>query len=239
MEPLQGRAVQFSIQSRDFEDVVDVEGGAPSGVFDVGVLSGAEQIVGEGAQARCNVGVLSDARRVLGEGHVAHVMAAVLDAPVSADPRVPMLRRRPAAEETQKTISLVCLQSPVAGSRRQTVRSSRSTVLISSSHGVWRNHALAGNTVSSRVSQRLRPAAWLFAKPLGLRPVDPEFELAAQARLVVLDLGQQVIARCDHAREQFFWQCSASSVNRQSVSPSASINSGAAGISLLFSSTIR
>ena len=39
--------------------------------------------------------VLSDARRVLGEGHVAHVMAAVLDAPVSFDPRVPMLRRRP------------------------------------------------------------------------------------------------------------------------------------------------
>jgi len=43
------RAVQFSIQSWDFEDVVDVEGGAPSRVFDVGVPSGAEQIVGEGA----------------------------------------------------------------------------------------------------------------------------------------------------------------------------------------------
>ena len=37
----------------------------------------------------------------------------------------------------------------------------------------------------------------------------------------------------------FFWACSASSVNRQSFSPSASISSGAAGISLLFSSTIR
>ena len=32
----------------------------------------------------------------------------------------------------------------------------------------------------------------------------------------------------------FFWACSASSVNRQSFSPSASISSGAAGILLLF-----
>jgi len=35
-----------------------------TGVFDVGVLSGAEQIVGEGAQARDNVGGFADARRV-------------------------------------------------------------------------------------------------------------------------------------------------------------------------------
>jgi hypothetical protein len=32
-----------------FQDVVDVEGGAPSGVFDVGVLARAVQIIGEGA----------------------------------------------------------------------------------------------------------------------------------------------------------------------------------------------
>src|SRR5271167_3901819 len=34
------------------------------------------------------------------------------------------------AEETQKTTSVVCAQSPVAGLRLQTVRSKRSTVLI-------------------------------------------------------------------------------------------------------------
>ena len=46
---IEPRAVQFSILSRDLEEVVDVEPGAPSGIFDVFVLAGAKQIVGEGA----------------------------------------------------------------------------------------------------------------------------------------------------------------------------------------------
>ena len=46
---IKDRAVQFSILSRDLEEVVDVEPGAPSGIFDVFVLAGAKQIVGEGA----------------------------------------------------------------------------------------------------------------------------------------------------------------------------------------------
>ena len=66
-----------------------------------------------------------------------------------------------------------------------------------------------------------------------------QFKPAAQAGLVILDLGQQVIARGDHALERFFWACSASSVNTQPFRPRASISSGAAGISLLFSATIR
>src|SRR4051794_24245955 len=91
-------------------------------------------------------------------------------------PRIHSFQRSgaiPSADETQKTVSVVVAHRPVFGSRLQTVRSSRSTVLISFSHGVWRNHALAGNTVSSRVSQRLRPLALLVARPLGLRPTAP------------------------------------------------------------------
>ena len=38
-------AVQFPIQAWDFEDVVDVDCGAPSGVFDVLASFGAEQII--------------------------------------------------------------------------------------------------------------------------------------------------------------------------------------------------
>ena len=37
------------------------------------------------------------------------------------------------------------------------MRSKRSTVLMSFSHGVRENHALASKTFSSRVSKRLRP----------------------------------------------------------------------------------
>src|SRR5271166_5984648 len=95
-------------------------------------------------------------------------------------PRIHSFQRSGAiasAEEIQNTVSVVVAHSPVFGSRLQTVRSRRSTVLISFSHGVWRNHALTGNTVSSRVSQRLRPLALLVAQPLGVRPMAPSSSL--------------------------------------------------------------
>src|SRR5208282_4467060 len=95
-------------------------------------------------------------------------------------PRIHSFQRSaaiPSADETQNTVSVVVAHSPVFGSRLQTVRSRRSTVLISFSHGVRRNHALTGNTVNSRVSQRLRPFALLVAHPLGLRPMAPSSSL--------------------------------------------------------------
>jgi hypothetical protein len=79
----------------------------------------------------------------------------------------------PDAEETQKTVSQLRVQSPVAGLRRRIVRSRRSTVLMSFSHGVRENHALASKTFSSRVSKRLRPLVSLLAQSRGLRPADP------------------------------------------------------------------
>src|SRR5450631_4462399 len=82
-----------------------------------------------------------------------------------------------AAEETQKTTSFVWVQSPVAGLRLKTVRFRRSTVLISGSQAVWRNQALAGNTVKSRVSQRLRPADLVVSEPIGFRQAVPSSSL--------------------------------------------------------------
>ena len=108
-------------------------------------------------------GFFADARDVFREGDGAHITTAVLDAPMASDPFVPLFGGEPTAEETQKTISVVCLQRPDAGLPRQTVRSSRNTFLISGSQGAWRNRALVGKTVSSRVSQRLRLFAMLFA----------------------------------------------------------------------------
>src|SRR5208283_1416675 len=75
------------------------------------------------------------------------------------------------------TISVVWLQSPVLGSRLQTVRSRRSTVLIRFSHGVPRNHALAGNTFNSLVSQRFLPLLRLTAEPLGFLSAVPRSRL--------------------------------------------------------------
>src|SRR5271165_3283847 len=81
------------MEARQLEDEVEIEGGAPASVSDVGAASGADQIVSEGSQASGDVGVLADAGSVLGEGGVAHVVAAVLDPPMGADPFVPALRR--------------------------------------------------------------------------------------------------------------------------------------------------
>lgn len=79
----------------------------------------------------------------------------------------------PAAEEIQNTVSAVRLSMPVAGLRVQTVRSRRSTVFNKLSHGVPRNHALAGNIFSSRVSQRFRPTVRSSARSIGRRHCEP------------------------------------------------------------------
>ena len=87
------RAVQFLIFGDDIEQKVEIERGAPSGVFDVFFSVRAEQIVGEGAESRHDVWVLADARGFLGESCVAQVMAAVLDAPMPTNPSVPYQER--------------------------------------------------------------------------------------------------------------------------------------------------
>jgi hypothetical protein len=74
------------METRQLEDEVEIEGGAPASVSDVGAASGADQIVGEGSQASGDVGVLADAGSVLGKGGVAHVVAAVLDPPMGSGP---------------------------------------------------------------------------------------------------------------------------------------------------------
>ena len=189
---------------RDFEDVVDVECGAPSRVFDVFVRLGAEQIVGEGAQARDDVGVLADARSVLGEGHVAHVMTAVLNAPVGADPFVPAIRRRAKGR-----------RNPEDGLARSLAKSSRRIALIDSAlqpkHGLdqFFPRRMAEPRLGWECGQLARfPAiaarGLAFRGPARLTARRSKFKLAAQARLIVLDLGQQMIARGDHAREHFF-----------------------------------
>jgi len=58
---LTGRVVQFSIQSRHGKDKIEIERGAPPGVFDIVASGGPEQIVGEGAQAGGDVRVLANA----------------------------------------------------------------------------------------------------------------------------------------------------------------------------------
>ena len=173
--PPQGCSVLSHMEH--LEDFFDIEGGAPAGVADILASRRPDCVVSERAQAGDDVGVLADAGSVLAESSVAYVVAAVLDPPVTPDPFVQGSGVWPEAEETQKTVSSVCLQSPVLGSRLQTVRSSRSTVWMRPSHGEPRNHALAGNTVNSRVSQRLRPEFAFLADPLGLRPADPSSSL--------------------------------------------------------------
>ena len=51
------------MEARQLEDEVEIEGGAPASVSDVGAASGADQIVSEGSQASGDVGVLADAGR--------------------------------------------------------------------------------------------------------------------------------------------------------------------------------
>ena len=177
---------------------------APSGVFDVFVRPGAKQIVCEGAQARGNVGVLADARRVLGEGCVAHVMAAVLDAPVPADPRVPLLwrksRRRGDPEDGLATAR------PKSG--RGIAPKDRA---LQAQHGF--DELLPRRARKPRLSvkgfqlSRLEAIAAFGLAPRAVARLASrrsERELSAQARLVVLHLREQMISGRDDALKSFF-----------------------------------
>jgi len=104
-------------------------------------------------------------------------VTAILDAPMRANPFVPALRRLVEGRRDPEGDLGGLRAKSGCGSRLQTVRSKRSTVLISFSQGVSRNQALAGNTVNSRISQRLRPAVSVLADPLGLRPAVPSSSL--------------------------------------------------------------
>src|SRR5271157_5703002 len=87
------RAVHFSFHMEHLEDFFDIQGGAPASVADILASRDPDRVVGERAQAGDDVGVLANARSVLGESCVAHVVAAVLDPPVTPDPFVPALGR--------------------------------------------------------------------------------------------------------------------------------------------------
>src|SRR5271166_3709766 len=114
---------------------------------------------------------------------------------------------------------------------------------LQAEHGL--DEAIPRRTAEPRLGRKHRQFAGFPAVAAGglalvrtgwLSSCGSQFKLTAQARLVVLDLGEQMIARGDHALERFFGRVS--SVNTHPFKPSASISSGAAGISLLFSSTI-
>ena len=137
--------------------------GAPSGVFDVVAAAGAQQIVCEGAHPRDDVGILSDARSVLGESNIAHIMAAVLDAPMASDPVVPSFRRRAQGRGNPKD-DLGRLLAKARGGIAP------ADCPFQPQHGFdqrlprrMAKPRFGGKTVSSRVSQRLRPLVWLFA----------------------------------------------------------------------------
>src|ERR1019366_7863251 len=86
--PASLRAVYFSEKAGHFEHEVEIEGGAPTGVADIIASLRPDEVVGEGSQASDDVGGFADARGTFGEGGVAHVVAAILNSPVIADPFV-------------------------------------------------------------------------------------------------------------------------------------------------------
>ena len=157
------------MEARQFEDEVEIEGGAPAS-SDVGAASGADKAVSEGSQASGESGFLRMRKRPR-QRRCRALVATVLDPRTGADHRSSAAafglkprksRRRPRSFARK-------VQSPGALAAR---RSNRSTVLISFSQGVSRSQALAGNTVNAGLPA-IGPAVSVLADPLGLRPATP------------------------------------------------------------------
>src|SRR5271166_1575017 len=180
--------------SGHFEDEGDIQGGAPAGVADILASGRPDCVVGERAQAGDDVGVLADAGSVLGEGGVAHVLTAVLDAPVTPDPLVPALRRL-AGSRGNPEDGLVLL---LAKSGLGIALADRA---LQPEHGL--DEAVPRRTAEPRLGRKNRQFAGLpaiaagshaFGRSARLAARRSQFELASQARLVAFDLGQQMIA---------------------------------------------
>lgn len=163
-----------------------------------------DQIVGEGAQARDDIGVLANAGSVLGKGGVAHVVTAILNAPMRANPFVPALGRlvRSGGDPEDDLGRLR------AKSRCWVALADRA---LQAEHGL--DQVFPGRMAKPRLGRKHRQFAGfpaVAARGLALvragwlSSCGSQFKPAAQARLVVLDLGEQMIARGDHALERFF-----------------------------------
>src|SRR5271165_18796 len=187
-----------------FKHEIDVESGPPAGISDVVASGGPDQIVCEGSQARDDIGVLSDAASVLGKGGVAHVVTAILNAPMRANPFVPALGRLVGSGGNPED-GLVGL---LAKSGLGIALADHS---LQAEHGLdeavprrtaeprlgWKHRQFAGFPAVAARGLALVRTGWLSS-------CGSQFKLTAQARLVVLDLGEQMIARGDHALERFF-----------------------------------
>lgn len=163
-----------------------------------------DQIVGEGAQTRDDIGVLANAGSVLGKGGVAHVVTAILNAPMRANPFVPALGRlvRSGGDPEDDLGRLR------AKSRCWVALADRA---LQAEHSL--DQGFPGRMAKPRLGRKHRQFAGfptVAARGLALvragwlSSCGSQFKPAAQARLVVLDLGEQMIARGDHALERFF-----------------------------------
>src|SRR5579864_9270601 len=96
------------MEARQLEDEVEIEGGAPASVSDVGAASGADQIVSEGSQASGDVGVLADAGTRIGGCRMPASLLEIL-------PSIPDHRRAEGKRFDLATVLLYSILGMVAG----------------------------------------------------------------------------------------------------------------------------
>ena len=141
---------------------------------------------------------------VLGKGGVAHIVTAILNAPMRANRFVPALGRLVGSRGNPED-GLVCLLAKsglgiALADRSLQAEHGLDELVSTANRGTtpYRKHRqFAGFPAVAAHGLALVRTGWLSS-------CGSQFKLTAQARLVVLDLGEQMIARGDHALERFF-----------------------------------
>ena len=218
--------------ARIVEHEVKAKSVAVEGLSDVGLAIGPQQVESEMAQPCKDAGIATDAAGILGQGSVKDVMEPVFDGPVAADGLGQLFGAGPAGAQVQGRLlgagdeGLAGGVEDLGGARDLDQALEVIVPGLQAAAGGQGPHAHAALLDAVAPAQR-------GAVVLVMGRTAPH--LFAQARqqpgLIALERDQRVAAEPDDALDRVFCKCSASSVYRQSLSPSSLIRRWAAAIS--------
>ena len=232
IEPSQPQGRSLLPDARIVEHEIKAKSVAVEGLGDVGLAIGSQQVEREMAQPCKDAGIAADAAGILGQGSVKDVMEPVFDGPVAADGLGQLFGAGLAGAQIQGRLLGAGDEGLAGGVEDLGGARDLDQALEVIVPGLQAAAGGQGPHAHAALLDAVAPAQG-GAVVLVMGRAAPD--LLAQARqqpgLIALERDQCVAAEPDDPLDRVFCKCSASSVYRQSLSPSSAIRRWAAAIS--------